>query len=116
MLSLATHVELQPRSTVARRFVACSRPVAADRAASDRLIAVLHKGLALLLQVTRSESSDASTATECAAGGVGHASDRRTTMALTTRRAHHPPFGAHQREKVGRQLQAVRTAPSGACR
>lgn len=50
------------RRTVGRRALRrLLRPVAADRAASDRLIAQLHKGHALLLQVTLSESSDAST-------------------------------------------------------
>ena len=37
-------------------------------------------------------------------------------MALTTSKGHLPPLGAYQREEVGRQLQAVGTAPSRACR
>jgi len=50
------------RRTVDRRALRrLLRPVAADCAPADRLIAELHKGHALLLQVTRNDSSDAST-------------------------------------------------------
>ena len=53
------------RRTVDRRALRrVLRPVAADRAASDRLVAELHQGHALLLQVTRIDSSDTSTEQE----------------------------------------------------
>ena len=123
MPSLATHVEEHSAPAAARETVRRLLPEGIPPTALQRLrgrpahdVRDRPVGGFVSMIAPHAPVGTSAGARECGAGGVGHVSDRRMTMVLTTRKPHLPPLVAYQREEVGRQLQAVRTAPSRASR